>query len=182
MDPCCHPRDNRNRSGELVRTGIDLGVTALILDWPVSKNALPGVAVLCSEAPSSLRQHLNHSDLEEVVEAIRSHDVYTAASSQVRTRLTQPDIGFASAVDAMMRWIVSGLESDRNVASRPGGKFHNLLSADRKLVGRRRYDPQLNGFLAGNAPTVLLGNEAWGKRGCFYPGGTERSHPTPNCR
>lgn len=152
---------------ELVRTGRDLGITALILDWPVSKNTLPDLAVLCSEAKSSLRQHLNHPDLEEIFEAIRSHDGYTAASSRVRTRLTQPDIGYASAVDAMVRWTVSGLENDRNAASRLGGKFHNLLSADRKLVGRRRYDPQLNGFLAGNAPAVLLGNEGMGKTWLF---------------
>lgn len=152
----------------LTKTGLDLGITVLILDWPVLEATLPDLAVLCGEAQAALRRHLTGvSELDEVLETIRAHPGYLAAAQRTRLRLTQPDIGYAAARDAIRRWTIGGLQSDRNAASRLGGKFHNLLSAERKLVRRGRYDTQLSGVLSGQSPTVLLGNEGMGKTWLF---------------
>ncbi|WP_296288692.1 hypothetical protein [Pseudomonas sp.] len=43
---------------ELTRTGTNLGVTVLVLDWPSQAGQLPDLAVLCAKAPEALRRHL----------------------------------------------------------------------------------------------------------------------------
>ena len=152
----------------LERTGLDLGITVLILDWPPESDQLPDLAVLCVEAGSALTRHLGADpDLDKISAAIRNHSDYSAAAQRLRHRLTEPDIGYAAATKAMKAWMLGGLSSEQNAASRLGGRFNDLLSNGPHYIRRPRYEEQLDKWLSRGEPTALLGDEGLGKTWLF---------------
>lgn len=151
---------------ELSHVGETLGITVLILDWPLEPKHLPDLAVLCAEGEMALTQHLD-ADVIETLKVIRSHPNYPAAASRLKSRLTAPDIGYAAATSAMRQWLLGGLSNDRNAASRLGGKFNNLLEPHRGRISRPRYEAQLDDWFASGDPGVLLGDEGLGKTWLF---------------
>lgn len=153
---------------KLTLAGEALGITVLILDWPPEPRQLPDLAVLCAEAGTVLDRYIgHHTDLVEIVEAIHAHPDYPAAARRLRNRLIMPDIGYAAATEAMKQWMLVGLASDRNAASRLGGKFNNVLDSHRGRILRPKYEAQLDQWFAAGAPAVLLGNEGLGKTWLF---------------
>ncbi|VVQ06260.1 hypothetical protein PS910_04343 [Pseudomonas fluorescens] len=153
---------------ELTRVGEGIGITVLILDWPPDEMQLPDLAVLCVEAETALTQHLGGcADVSEIVTAIRAHPNHLAAADRLRRRLVAPDIGYAAATHAMTQWMLGGLASDRNAASRLGGKFNNILDPHRGRILRPRYEAQLDQWYASREPCVLLGDEGLGKTWLF---------------
>jgi len=153
---------------ELTLAGEALGITVLILDWPPEPMQLPDLAVLCAEAETALNQHLGGlADVSEIVTAIRAHPNHLAAAGRLRSRLIAPDIGYAAATRAMKQWMLGGLASHRNAASRLGGKFNNVLDPHRGRIPRPRYEAQLDQWFAAGEPCVLLGDEGLGKTWLF---------------
>lgn len=152
----------------LTLAGEALGITVLILDWPLEPGQLPDLAVLCAEAETAINQHLGgHAGVSEILTAIRAHPNYLAAAGRLRSRLIAPDMGYAAAASALKRWMLGGLTSDRNAASRLGGKFNNVLEPHRGRIPRPRYEAQLDQWFAVGEPGVLLGDEGLGKTWLF---------------
>ncbi|MCP1605980.1 NACHT domain-containing protein [Pseudomonas citronellolis] len=154
---------------ELTRTGSNLGITVLILDWPSEAGQLPDLAVLCAKAPNALRRHLASAcpQLEGVMNCIISHPNYAAAASRLESRLKAPDMGYAAATEAMKQWMLGGLGNPHNAAHRLGGKFNDMLAPERHLISRPAYDAQLCHWFTSGEPTVLLGDEGLGKTWLF---------------
>lgn len=153
---------------ELTLAGEGLGITVLILDWPPEEGQLPDLAVLCVRAEAALNRHFRgQANLNEIVTAIRAHPDFSAAADRLQRRLTAPDIGYAAATEAMKKWMFTGMSSDRNAASRLGGKFNDVLASHRGRIARPRYEAQLDQWLKAGKPAVLLGDEGLGKTWLF---------------
>lgn len=153
---------------KLTLSGEALGITVLILDWPPEPGQLPDLAVLCVEANNAINRNIEgNAHLAEIVDAIRAHPNYNAAAERIRNRLAAPDIGYAAATRAMKQWMLEGLSSDRNAASRLGGKFNNMLAGDRYQISRPKFEKQLDRWFTSGKPAVLLGDEGLGKTWLF---------------
>lgn len=153
---------------KLTVAGEELGITVLILDWPPEPEILPDLAVLCVEGAAALGRHLDGcTDLADVISSIRAHPDYRATADRLRMRLVQPDMGYSAAVAAMKEWMLGGLASDCNAASRLGGKFNNLSAPNRFRIPRPRYEARLDQWFADGQPAVLLGDEGLGKTWIF---------------
>lgn len=152
----------------LTLAGEELGITVLVLDWPPELGQLPDLAVLCAEAETAISPHLGgHTNIREVLAAIRAHTGYPEAADRLRRRLTAPDIGYAAATEAMKQWMYGGLASHLNAASRLGGQFNNLLDPNRGRIPRPRYEALLDQWWVAGEPAVLIGDEGLGKTWLF---------------
>lgn len=152
----------------LEQIGRDHGITVLTLDWPARSEVLPDLAVICAEAPHALASHLGKdADLLAAIAAIEAHPDFSKFSGRIKQRLLAPDVGYAAAVEAMQSWLATALSNQANSASRLGGRFNNLLDPTVKRVARTVLDSQLDQWLAGDYPAVLIGDEGVGKTWSF---------------
>jgi hypothetical protein len=142
------------------------GVGLVFIDWQ-SNVPVQQLAVLCALAPQAVRERVDASqrpDIDVALAQIREHADFPAASEALSARLQRPDMGWEMARKAAVQWLCEAMSSRSTALAKLSSQANNVLDPQANRVGRPRYDPALDGWMANpSQPLALLGDEGVGK-------------------
>jgi len=149
--------------------GADLGLDALVLDWPEGSAVPPPLAILCAAAPTSTAHHLPADPTVTAdLARVREDGFYLAELERLRERLRDPVIGLAATRSKLRAWVRERLGDA--ASARMAFDSAAVLEKDGvKRVARPAIEGALDAWCAAPVrPLALLGKEGMGKTWALF--------------